>query len=75
MSGGTAAMHGPTRDVVGSDEYVGYGVFPPEVTELGRRLTEAGKPLGRLPITRAEAFEEISARIGRADDLRSTHAH
>ncbi|MFU8876028.1 energy-coupling factor ABC transporter ATP-binding protein [Micromonospora sp. SL4-19] len=70
MNEGTVVMHGPTRDVVGSDEFGTYGVVPPEVTELGRRLAAAGKPLDRLPIKRAEAFDEISVRIGR-----STHAH
>ncbi|WP_198940396.1 energy-coupling factor ABC transporter ATP-binding protein [Micromonospora sp. CB01531] len=70
MNEGTVVMHGPTRDVVGSDEFGAYGVVPPEVTELGRRLAAAGKPLDRLPIKRAEAFDEISVRIGR-----STHAH
>jgi len=69
MHAGTVVMSGPTRDVVGSDEFGSYGVVAPEVTELGRRLAAAGRPLDRLPITRGEAFDEISAR------MRSTHAH
>lgn len=70
MHEGTVVMSGPTREVVGSDEYTSYGVEPPEVTRLGRRLAEAGKPLDRLPITRAEAIDEIAARIRRV-----SHAH
>lgn len=70
MHQGTAVMSGPTREIVGSDELSTYGVFAPEVTELGRRLAATGKPLDRLPITRAEAFTEITARI-----RRSSHAH
>lgn len=66
MHEGTVVMHGPTRDVLGSDELSGYGVEPPEVTELGHRLDEAGKPLDRLPLTRVEAFDELSIRMRRA---------
>jgi energy-coupling factor transport system ATP-binding protein len=70
MHEGTVVMHGPTRTVIGSDELSSYGIEPPEVTELGRRLGEAGKPLERLPLTRFEAFDALTARI-----RRSSHAN
>jgi energy-coupling factor transport system ATP-binding protein len=63
---GTVVMSGPTRDVFSSDDLKSFGVEPPEVMELGRRLREVGKPLDRLPLSRAEALESLSARIREA---------
>lgn len=70
LHNGTVALHGPTREILGSPELGTFGVSAPEVTEFARRLAEAGRPLPDIPITRVEATEAVAKRI---DEVR--HAH
>lgn len=70
LHNGTVALHGPTREILGSPELDTFGVSAPEVTEFARRLADAGRPLPDTPITRVEATEAVAKRI---DEVR--HAH
>lgn len=66
---GTVVLSGPTREVLGAEQLTRWGVEPPEVTELGHRLAAAGRPLDRLPLTRAEAYDDLSERMRRSSHV------
>ncbi len=60
---GRVALTGGTREVLSDPRLRSFGVAPPEVTELAERLAQAGRPLSRIPVTRAEAVELIDERM------------
>lgn len=63
LKDGAVALTGPTSEVLTSADLPATGVRAPELTEFGWRLEESGKPLPFLPVTRAEAYRAVSARI------------
>jgi len=60
---GRVALTGTTREVLTDPRLRSFGVTPPQVTELAERLAASGRPLSRVPVTRAEAVELIGERM------------
>lgn len=69
---GKVVCTGATRDVLTSPTMRQTGVPTPEVTELGRRLALAGRPLPMTPITAAEAVAGVSTRLKEAANAHRT---
>ncbi len=64
MNAGQVVQEGPTREILTTPALIDSGVPRPEVTQLAVDLADAGRALPRLPITRDEAHELISERMG-----------
>jgi energy-coupling factor transport system ATP-binding protein len=57
---GRTVMSGTTREIFDRpDELKGYGLGVPQVTTVAHQLRERGLPLTRIPLTVAEAEEDI----------------
>jgi len=63
LKDGRVALTGTTHEVLSDPRLRSFGVTPPQVTELAERLAAAGRPLPRIPVTRAEAERQIAERI------------
>ena len=57
---GRTVMSGPTREIFNRPEELRqYGLGVPQVTTVAHRLRERGLPISRIPLTVAEAEEDI----------------
>jgi len=73
LKAGRLVLEGTTEEVFTSPLLVEADIARPEVTELAEALAREGRPLARIPITRAEAADLIGARMKggpRADSSR-----
>lgn len=63
---GRVLADGPTRDVLTSDAFDRAELRRPEVTEMALALDAAGRGLGSIPITTAEAEAALAPRLQEA---------
>jgi len=60
IDNGRAVMHGTTREIFGQPEALRrYGLGVPHVSAVAHRLSQDGIPVPRVPLTVAEAEEDI----------------
>ena len=62
MNNGQIVASGPTHEVLCNLEITEQGAMIPQTALLGHEMAKAGKPLGSIPITIAEAIALIEAR-------------
>lgn len=63
LNGGRLVLEGTVEQVFTSPLLVEADIARPEVTELAVALAREGRPLPRIPVTRAQATELIGARM------------
>ena len=62
MNQGSIAFSGPTHEVLSNARIMDFGAMMPQAAIFGHEMEKAGKPLGRKPITLAEATSLVKAR-------------
>lgn len=63
LAGGRVVLEGPTLEVLSSPLLVEHDIAQPEVTVLAGMLADAGRPLARVPVTRADAADLLRDRM------------
>lgn len=63
LAGGRVVLEGPTLEVLSSPVLVEHDIAQPEVTVLAGMLADAGRPLSRVPVTRADAADLLRDRL------------
>ena len=66
MQGGQIVFSGRTADVLSNKELLNKGASLPQVALLGHEMKEGNQPLATIPITKAQAREQIMKRMGEA---------
>jgi len=60
LDNGQTVLNGSTREIFSQPEALArYGLGVPQITEVGHRLAELGRPLAKTPLTVAEAEEDV----------------
>lgn len=62
MHEGRIAFSGPTHEVLSNPQIMEYGAMMPQSAIFGHEMDKAGKSLGQIPITLAEAVSLVKAR-------------
>lgn len=62
MNEGQIAFSGPTHEVLSNPQIMEAGAMMPQSAIFGHAMQQAGKPLGRIPVTLSEAAALVRAR-------------
>lgn len=64
VQNGRIALNGPTKQILADPRLNEYGATMPEVARFGHAMKAAGKPLGEIPVTMADALRLVRERRG-----------
>lgn len=70
MQNGRILRSGPTAEVLSAADLADVGAMPPQVAAFGHAMAAAGKPLGAIPITLAQAEAQVKQR---QEEVRRSH--
>ena len=65
MENGTIVYDGPTKEILAKRELMDHNAAIPEVAKFGHAMSDAGKPLSRIPVTLSEALDLVKERSAR----------
>ncbi len=65
MENGTIVYNGPTKEILAKRELMDHNAAIPEVAKFGHAMSDAGKPLSRIPVTLSEALDLVKERSAR----------
>ena len=65
MENGTIVYDGPTKEILAKRALMDHNAAIPEVAKFGHAMSDAGKPLSRIPVTLSEALDLVKERSAR----------